>query len=389
MRILNTLYYYRPHYSGLTVYTERLARELGARGHEVTILTSRYDRSLSKDEKLDGVRIRRVPVAMMVSKGPIMPGFLPFANRLIAEHDLLHLHVPQLDAAPLALLGRAHHKPIVVTYHCDLRLPPSPLNWIANSLSDLANHVSLGVADQVIANTADYAQNSPLLSRRWEKVKIIPPPIEIPVVESSRVEALRTRWRLTIDGPVIGMVARLATEKGAEILVQAMPEILKAFPGARVLYVGQHENVLGEESYSRKLEPLIKELGNHWTFLGVLDSADLAAFYSLCDLTVLPSLNSTESFGMVQVEAMLCGTPVIASDLAGVREPTQATGMGLTFPPGDHQALAAGILEILQQPAVFHSDPDRVRSRYGTVAVADQYEGLFRSLLDPGRREHG
>ncbi|MFN2147179.1 MAG: glycosyltransferase family 4 protein [Anaerolineales bacterium] len=381
MRILNSLYYYRPHYSGLTVYTERLARELGARGHEVTILTSRYDRSLPKDEQLDGVRIRRVPVALMVSKGPIMPGFLPLANRLIAEHDLLHLHVPQLDAAPMSLLSRMHHKPVVVTYHCDLRLPPSLLNRVANELSNLANRITLGAADRVIANTSDYAGSSPLLSTRQGKIAIIPPPIEIPEVENERIASLRDRWKLALGEPIIGMVARLASEKGAEVLIHAMPEILRVFPGARVLYVGQHENVMGEESYRRRLEPLIQELGRHWTFLGVLDSQDLAAFYSLCDVVVLPSLNSTESFGMVQVESMLCGTPVIASDLPGVREPTHATGMGLTFPPGDNQALAVGILEILQWPERFHASEDQVRARYGTAAVADQYEALFRSLL--------
>jgi glycosyltransferase involved in cell wall biosynthesis len=383
MRILNSLYYYRPHYSGLTVYTERLARELAARGHQVTVLTSRYDRSLPKDEVVDGIRVRRVPVALRVSKGPIMPTLLPIANQLIEEHELLHLHVPQLDAAPMALLGRLHGKPVVVTYHCDLSLPPSLLNALANRLSNVANRVSLGAADRVIANTADYAEGSPLLARMMHKVQIIPPPIETPVVEDRRVEALHRRWAAGPEGPLIGMVARLASEKGAEVLVRAMPEVLRVFPRARVLYVGQYQDVLGEESYGRKLAPLIEGLGDHWTFLGVLDSSDLSAFYSLCDLTVLPSLNSTESFGMVQVESMMCGTPVIASDLPGVRQPTLATGMGMTFPPDDHRSLAAGIINILHDPARYHPNPHEVRVRYGTAAVTDRYEELFRSLVKP------
>ncbi|MCK5054881.1 MAG: glycosyltransferase, partial [Anaerolineales bacterium] len=73
MRILNTLYYYRPHFSGLTVYTERLARTLVSRGHQVTVLTSQYERSLLPLEVIEGVDVRRVPVAFKVSKGPIMP----------------------------------------------------------------------------------------------------------------------------------------------------------------------------------------------------------------------------------------------------------------------------------------------------------------------------
>ena len=381
MRILNSLYYYRPHYSGLTVYTERLARELVARGHQVTVITSRYDRALALDEDVDGVHVRRVPVMLTVSKGPIMPLLLPIANRLIMEHDLVHLHVPQLDAASLALDGRLHGKPVVVTYHCDLSLPPSPLNTVANTLSDLANHVSLTLADRVVANTKDYADSSRLLASRLEKVETIPPPIEIPRIEPERVADLRARWGIESGARVIGMVARLASEKGAEVLARAMPAVLRNHPQTRVLYVGQFENVLGEESYRRRLAPMIEALGDHWTFLGVLDSPDLAAFYSLCDLTVLPSLNSTESFGMVQVESMLCGTPVVASDLPGVREPTQVTGMGVTFPPGDHAALANGILEVLQNKTQYHATPEQVAARYSTPAVADRYEELFHSLL--------
>ncbi|MEJ2011431.1 MAG: glycosyltransferase family 4 protein [Anaerolineales bacterium] len=384
MRILNSLYYYRPHYSGLTVYTERLARELASRGHQVTVLTSRYDSSLAKVEDVEGVRVRRVPVMLRVSKGPIMPGLLPLANGLIREHDLLHLHVPQLDAASLALLGRLHGKPVVVTYHCDLSLPPSPLNWVANRLSDLANGISLAAADRVVANTSDYAAESPVLSRVKKKLQIIPPPIEIPPVESERVKALRARWGIDAGDRVIGMVARLASEKGAEVLIRAMPYVLKIFPQARVLYVGQYQDVMGEERYIQRLRPMIDALGDHWTFLGTLAASDLAAFYSLCDVTVLPSLNSTESFGMVQVEAMMCGTPAIASDLPGVRHPTRATGMGLTFAPGDHEALADGILSILQNPHEYASADDGVNAQFGTSAVADRYEELFRSLVASG-----
>jgi len=389
MRILNCLYYYRPHYSGLTVYTERLARELAARGHHVTVLTSRYERGLPLEEQLDGVHVRRVPVALKVSKGPIMPGFIPAAYRLIREHDLLHLHVPQLDAAPLSLLGRLQGRPVVVTYHCDLSLPPSPLNMLANTLSNLANIFTLRTADRIVTNTADYASSSPLLSRRLHKVQVIPPPIEIPPVEQDRVAALRSRWAIDGQGPLIGMVARLASEKGAEVLARAMPEVLAVHPRARVLYVGQHQDVLGEETYARRLAPLLAALDDRWTFLGLLEPADLAAFYSLCDLTVLPSLNSTESFGMVQVESMLCGTPVVASDLPGVRQPTAATGMGLTFPPGDHRQLAAAILRVLGEPDRFRGERELVEAQFGTQAVADSYEALFRALLDLERSGDG
>jgi glycosyltransferase involved in cell wall biosynthesis len=388
MRIINSLYYYRPHYSGLTVYTERLARHLADRGNLVTVLTSRYDRKLPAVEQVDGVTVKRLPVFMKVSKGPIMPTLLFQAIRELRHADILHLHVPQLDAAPLALLGKLFKVPVVLTYHCDLRLPDSFLNRIAGILSEIANRFSVAIADVVVSNTRDYAEASDTLVRVLDKVKVIPPPIEIPEPEAEREQALRDRLDIRPGQAVIGMAARLASEKGAEYLAQALPLVLEKYPEARVLYVGQFEDVLGEEEYGLKIAPILEELGNHWTFLGILESKDLAAFFSICDVTVLPSINSTESFGMVQVESMFCGTPVVASDLPGIRQPISATGMGLTVPPRDPRSIADAIIELLEAPERYIRSRGEIAKRYSADVIADEYQTLFESLQgDKGQRE--
>ena len=389
MRILTCLYYYRPHYSGLTVYTERLARTLASRGHRVTVLTSRYDRSLPRLEQIDGVEVRRVRVAFRLSKGPVMPSFLLRGWALARDHDVVHLHVPQLDAAPMALLAKLLGKPVVLTYHCDLRLPASPLNSLASLASDTANRLALSLADIAITNTRDYAESSYLLTRYLRKMEFIPPPIDTPDPHPEMMEALRKRAGISAGEVVIGMAARLATEKGAEILARAMPMVLQRYPGARVLHVGQNEAVLGEEAYARRLQPLLKALGPRWMPLGVLSAEDMAAFYTLCDITVLPSLNSTESFGMVQVESMAYGTPVVASDLPGVRQPTAMTGMGLAVPPGDPNALADGICRILAAPERFRRDPHEIRTMFSSASVAERYEALFTRLLERQARRAG
>ncbi len=347
MRILTTLYYYRPHYSGLTVYTERLARALARRGHEVTILTSRYDPSLPQNERQDGVEIRRLPIALRLSKGVIMPSAAYWGPYLARRHDLIHVHVPQLDAAPLAVWSRITGKPVVMTYHSNLRLPSSPVNWLASIASHLADRLTAMAADVVVANAGDFAASTPVLRANLRKLIVVPPPVEMPPVDASVVRHLRRRLNVQRGERLIGMAARLASEKGAEILVQAMPAILARLPKARVVYVGQYLDVMGEEPYARRLAPLIDGLGDRWTFLGVLSAEELGAFYAACDVTVLPSLNRTESYGMVQVESMACGTPVVASDLPGVRQPTRTTGMGRTVPPGDSGALAEALLEVL------------------------------------------
>lgn len=380
MRILHCLYYYRPHYSGLTVYTERLARALVRRGHCVTVLTARYDPRLPAKEELDGVRIRRAGVALFLSKGPIMPAYQPLGWGLAGEHDVIHLHVPQIDAALLAVLARLRGKPVVMTFHCDLSLPHTPLNRLANRISHLADRLTASLADAVVTNTRDYAEGSPLLKRHLGRLVVIPPPIEVAAPVPEAVAALRQRLGIRPGDKVIGMAARLATEKGAEVLAQSMPIVLARHPEARVLYVGQYQNVMGEELYARRLQPLLAKLGDRWTFLGVLPAEAMSTFFAACDVTVLPSLNSTESFGMVQVESMACGTPVVASDLPGVRQPTAMTGMGRTAPPGDAPALAQAILEVLAEPARFCGDPTDVARRFSSDAVAEQYEALYASL---------
>ena len=301
MRILVSLTYYRPHVSGLTIYVERLARAWARAGHQVTILTSRYRRDLPADEVSDGVHILRLPVALRISKGVLMPTIGLEATRQVMTHDVLSLHLPQFDAAGIAMRGRLFRRPTVLTHHCDLRLPVGVFNGPAHAAVQLANNLAARLADAVVSYTEDYAEHSPFLARYAAKLRVIPPPVEAP--ETPRPEAVAYFRSLRRGrGPVIGMAARLASEKGVEYLLEALPKILERHPDSQVLFAGQHQDVLGEDDYARRLRPALDRMAEHWTFLGVLDPHQMSAFYRACDVTVLPSLNSTESFGLVQIE---------------------------------------------------------------------------------------
>lgn len=378
MRILCTLTYYRPHTSGLTIYVERLMRGLARRGHQVTVLTSQYDPSLPTFEIRDGVRIVRAPVLARISKGVIMPTFGWLATRLSLEHDAISLHLPQFDAPGLAVRGRLLKQPVVLTYHSDLKLPPGLLNRVANRVVDVANQAAAALATRIVAYTQDFADHSPYLRRWRNKVTIIPPPVEVADVSADEIAAFRRRWNL--QGPVIGMAARLASEKGVEVLLEALPRILAVYPTARVLFAGQHEQVLGEEAYALRLAPLFERFRDHWTFLGTLNAREMATFFPNLDVLVVPSLNSTETFGLVQVEAMLCGTPTVASNLPGVRQPPLMTGMGKVVPIGDAAALADAILEIIANRAAYIRPRDEVAALFSTERTVEEYERLFAEL---------
>ena len=387
MHVLIALTYFQPWKSGLTVYAVRLAQALAARGHTVKVLTSHYNKSLPRFERMDGIDVIRVPVIMRVSKGVIMPT-LPFeAWKLIRESDVINLHVTQLDAAIIALIARLAGKPVVVTYQCDLRLPAGLVNWVANRVSYLADRVSAASASVIVSTSRDYAENSIFLPHYLDKVRVVSAPITLPGVTEEDLRNFRKKYNICPGQQIIGLGARLATEKGVEYLVEAMTMVLQKYPNARVLSFGQYQNVVGEEAYAQKLMPLIKGLGDHWSFLGVISDLEVSAFFHTCNVTVLPSINSTESFGMVQVESMTCGTPVVASDLPGIRQPILDTKMGRIVPPRNPKALAQAIISVLDEGDRYRGNAAEIARRFSPQSTAADYEAIFKELLNPnGKR---
>lgn len=382
MRILTVLTYYRPHTSGLTIYAERLAKALVKRGHQVTVLTSQFDKSLPREEVQDGVRVVRMPVAVRISKGVIMPGLGNAAWRETHAHDALLLHLPQFDAAGLAFRGRYLKKPTVIIYHSDLTLPPGLFNRVVNGVVNLMNDLAARFTHRISSYTQDFAANSPYLRRFAKKVRVISPAVEAPRATKAEAEAFAALHNPAKRGPVIGMATRFAAEKGVEILLQALPAIFEKYPNALVWFAGQHQHVLGEEQYAQRLFPLIdmyKKAGQ-WKFLGNLSMREMGAFYANIDLLVVPSTNSTETFGFVQVEAMMNGKPVVASDLPGVRQPVRMTGMGKVSPIGDAAALASNILDVLAHPESFAGDLTKLQAEFSPDACAQRHEDLFNQI---------
>ncbi len=383
MKILTVLTYYRPHTSGLTIYAERLARAFAKRGHQVTVMTTQFDPSLPREETLDGVKIVRVPVAARISKGVLAPTFGWVATKLVAQHDVVQMHLPQFDAPGVALRGRLFGKPAVLTYHCDLLLPPGLFNRFVNGVVTFMNHLSGFFANHIVTYTQDYADHSPYLSHYASKLTPILPPVELPTPRPGAVEAFAEAHRVRDRKPVIGMAARFAAEKGVEVLLDALPAILKQFPKAQVLFAGTYQNVMGEQEYAERLMPRIREYeaAGHWTFLGNLDPEQMAAFYPNLNVLTVPSLNSTEAFGLVQIEAMLNGVPCVPSALPGVRQPVTMHGMGRVAKIGDAADLAESIITVLNEPGKFKGDIDSIRKSYDPDSIAAEYEKLFERLM--------
>lgn len=379
MKILEVLTYYRPHVSGLTIYVERLSRALARMGNQVSVFTSQYDPSLPGYEMQDGVSIIRVPVAFRVSKGVIMPRFGPMAWKMVRQADIVHLHLPQFDAPGVALRGRLMGKPVVLTYHSDLRLPDGPLNRIAEQVVHVMNRLAGRLSDAVVTYTYDFGSHSPFLSRYLDrKLYVISPPVELAPIDEERLQEFRSSHDLE-GKKVIGISARIAAEKGIEILLRALPLILEKHSDACVIQA--NPATLGEEAYQAMLEPLFEQYKANYHLLGPLFGADLSAFYRSLDCLVMCSLNNTETFGLVQIEAMMSGTPVVSSNLPGVRQPVALTGMGEVTPVGDHKALADAIARILDNQESYLRPSDIIAESFDPDTSAAEYMDLFHDLL--------
>jgi glycosyltransferase involved in cell wall biosynthesis len=148
---------------------------------------------------------------------------------------------------------------------------------------------------------------------------------------------------------------------------------------------GPFEQVLGEEAYARRLAPSFEQYKNHWTFLGTLNQRELATFFRACNVITVPSLNSTESFGLVQVEAMLLGTPSVARICLACASLVTQTGMGLVVPIGDAPALGDALLRILADPDHYQRSRADIEARFSTPLTIDAYERSVSATFQRGK----
>jgi glycosyltransferase involved in cell wall biosynthesis len=356
--------YYAPYVSGLTNEAREVAEQLSARGWRVAVVASQHDPALPTRELRNGVEIHRTRVMARVRKGIVSPLLPVKAAALIRRARVGHLHLPMIEAGIISrLVGSA--TPLVVTYHCDVVLGADLVSSIVLNRLDASSRAAFSRAATICATSRDYARTSRVLANHASDAVIIPP-----VCRERRPGAPTYR-----DGKGLhaGFLGRIVEEKGLEYLVEGFAHLQD--PDARLLIAGDYTSVAGGSVIDRirtraKHDPRVR-------FLGFVPEDRLADFYASVDVFVLPSVNSLEAFGIAQVEAMLAGVPVIASDLPGMRLPVAETGYGRLVPPRDAPAIHAALSEFMAQRGPDPEGRDRARSSFGLDATIDAYEKVF------------
>jgi glycosyltransferase involved in cell wall biosynthesis len=375
MKILMATQYYSPYKSGLSEYVRLLAEGLVLRGHEVRVMAGRHRDDLPGFERLQGVVVERLPVAMYLHRAAVMPGYIPMFLRIIKEVDLVNIHLPIPECWPLFRF--AGNRKSVATFHCSIDLGKSFVWQTLERLYSFCLIRSLRHATKIVVNAKEYFDSLKIPVTAGRIVEIHPPAKEL----AYHPRGASKRQFGVERCPTVGFLGRPVAEKGITYLVKACGILGQRFPNLSVLIAG-NLSAAGPVT-TGELENEIEKIGNvRFRLLGQVKEEDLGSFYAACDVLVLPSINAMESFGMVQIEAMLCGTPVVASDLPGVRLPVRKTGMGLLSAPGNPVSIARGISSVLMNRRVYLRPRDQVLRVFGLEQSILKYEGLFKEVME-------
>lgn len=368
-KILFVVNYYYPYISGVSEYIRLIAEELVKENYDVTVLASNHD-TLKKQEIINGVKVIRADIICKISKGTVSPEFIRKARELSKKVDIINLHLPMIESG---IIGSIVNKnKLIVTYQCDINLKKSVINDIIVKAMDISNSVCFNRASKIIATSIDYAKSSRVLNKYIYKTIEIPAPLK--ELKKKIIEGKS-------DTKVIGFCGRIVEEKGIFVLLKAFYQIKQKQSNIKLIIGGDYENIAGGSIYPELKEFIKQKQIDDVEFIGKISESKMSEFYSNLDVLVLPSINSLEAFGMVQIEAMMCGTPVVASNLPGVRTIVQNTGMGLIAKVNNEDSLAESILEVLNNKDKYIKDESLIKGLYGTEKTVEQYVKCFQNIV--------
>lgn len=334
----------------------RLAAEVARQGHDVTLLCSTATRSRASWE--DGVRVVRVRRRATMFRAPVAS----LARHLPRETDLVHVPATYpFTTGPVLGAARALGVPAVLDFHFEPS-PPGLLGETAAAAYAAYGPRAYRLADAVLVRSRAYALTAPSLRGLEARWRVVP----------NGVDAARFRPGAGGSaGDYLLVVGRLVPYKGIEVLLRALAMVRGAPPLV----------VAGEGPLRARLEAEAQRLGLDARFMGRVSDEALPELYRGAKLTVLPSVNRQEAFGITLVESMACGTPVVASDLPGVAEVARLGG--LVAPPGDAPALAEVLQRALQPGALPRGEAlaARVRAEYDWPVIAARVLAVYEEVL--------
>jgi glycosyltransferase involved in cell wall biosynthesis len=345
MRIAHVSATFPPYRGGTGNVCYHNALGLARRGHEVTVFTA-ATAGAPDHERRDGLRVERLRPLLRLGNASLQPGLL----RALRGFDIIHLHCPFIAGAELtSLAALLYRTPLVLTYHNDLIKNGSWRDLVFTGATLTSRYGVFYRAQRVLFVSQGHAETSAqsvVYRRRRQACSILPNGVDATLFAPAD-DRLETRGQLGLarEAPLIGFFGGLDSAhhyKGLNILLEALASLPLA--GAMLLVVGDGDLL---ERYRQQARSL--GLADRVHFAGSRPQEALPPLYRACDVVALPSLVA-ESFGLVVVEALACGIPVVASDGPGVRTIMRDGEHGRLVNANDVAALGQALSQLLAEP---------------------------------------
>jgi len=348
MNVLQVNKFYHPKTGGIEQVVRSIAEGLPS-AYTTRVLASR-PRGLGGKKRHNGVNIKKTSSFGVAYSVPLAPTFPLHLRSAARNADIVHHHLPNPLSTVSQLTVGTGNLTVIATYHSDIIRQAAALKVYRPVLDRFLDRV-----DRILVTSERLLEHSAILEPYEDKCSIVPLSVDLSAIDAENPPELD----IDTSNPVILFVGRLNYYKGVEYLVDAMEDI-----EATLLVAGN-----GERRSALKQRARERGVDDQIQFLGYVSDTNLASVYRAADLFVLPSVEPSEAFGIVQLEAMARELPVVNTSLpTGVPWVSQDGQTGLTVPPRDSTALADAVNTLLED--------DNRRRRYGEQA-RERVERLF------------
>lgn len=354
LRILEVNKAYYPHIGGIESLVRQYAEELPELGAQVDVLVCRDDRGKTICDDVNGVKVIRAGSLGTYFSCPLSLSFISRFRKMAKNADVVHINVP-FPLADAALLLSGYKGRTAVSWHSDIVKQKKLMIFYKPFMDYLLKR-----ADVIFTATKGHIDGSAYLPKYRGKCRIMPYGIKPAEYLSVKRAPFLTEKLSDSSSVKVFFTGRLVYYKGADVLLKAFSYVKNC--ELFIAGTGELEDQLKNYAKRRGLE-------NKVHFLGFLPDEQLKQAYADCDIFVLPSVARSEAFGIVQLEAMIYGKPVINTQLpSGVPHVSIHGKTGLTVPPSDAKALAAAINRLAADKKLREklgkNAAERVKSRF-------------------------
>jgi len=361
---------------GMQTYCYDLSRMLSQYNHDISVLVSG---NINDSVPYKGIKILRSKPLFSIGKATFSPSLL--INLLRNNFDVIHVHLPFHFGFEIAfLVAKIKKIPIVVTYHCEaVDYGDNLIKGFFMKSYNVLNNILLNYVDHIIFTTEDYSK---LFNLAKSKISIIPIGVDTNRFKVRDRTISRKYTRLPESKFIVLFVGNLDIhnyyKKGVEYLLNAVPLIRKDIPNIYVNLVGvtdiETENIIHSLCKDKNISDIVR-------ISGYVSNKDLPLHYIASNVLVLPSVSKLEAFGIVLLEAMASGLPIVASNIPGVRSVVKSSKAGFLVEPKSSGDIAKSIVNIYKLKNMNKYAVEAVKKKYSWNQIAIQIIDIYKNLV--------